>query len=101
MGMSTATLGSFTLHRDTPAATPQIAPTRREFLIAITTGAVGLRLPSETRTTMCLAYTSFVVRMLQGRDILKTTAAALGADTFFDLCHRAAVSYTHLRAHET
>ena len=54
-------------------------PTRREFLTVITAGAVALRLPAEARTTMCLAYTSFVVRMLQGRDILKTTAAALGA----------------------
>lgn len=67
-------------------------PTRREFLGTISLGALGLRLPTENRTTMCLAYTSFVVRMLQGRDILKTTAAALGADTFFDLCHRAGAS---------
>ena len=29
---------------------------------------------------MCLAYTSFAVRMLQGRDILKSTAAALPAE---------------------
>jgi sugar phosphate isomerase/epimerase len=37
---------------------------------------------------MCLAYTSFAVRLLQGRDILKSTAAALPADTFLDLCVR-------------
>jgi 3-oxoisoapionate decarboxylase len=80
------------MQRDNPAADLQSAPARREFLIAIITGAAGLRLPSEARTTMCLAYTSFVVRMLQGRDILKTTAAALGADTFFELCHRAGAS---------
>ena len=80
------------MHCDDPAAALQIAPTRREFLTVITAGAVGLRLPAQTRTAMCLAYTSFVVRMLQGRDILKTTAAALGADAFFDLCHRAGVS---------
>jgi 3-oxoisoapionate decarboxylase len=65
--------------------------TRREFLGTVTGGAMG-RLAAGKRTTMCLAYTSFVVRMLQGRDILKTTAAALGADTFFDLCHRAGAS---------
>jgi 3-oxoisoapionate decarboxylase len=88
--MSTATRVE-RMHRDDPAATLQIASTRREFLIAITAGAV-LHLRAEARTTMCLAYTSFVVRMLQGRDILKTTAAALGADTFFDLCHRAGAS---------
>jgi 3-oxoisoapionate decarboxylase len=37
---------------------------------------------------MYLAYTSFAVRMLQGRDILKSTAAALGPDTFLQLCTR-------------
>ncbi len=37
---------------------------------------------------MYLAYTSFAVRMLQGRDILKSTAAALGPDTFRELCQR-------------
>lgn len=35
---------------------------------------------------MCLAYTSFAVRMLQGRDILQSSAAALTADLFLDLC---------------
>lgn len=35
---------------------------------------------------MYLAYTSFAVRMLQGRDILKSTAAALGPDAFRALC---------------
>jgi sugar phosphate isomerase/epimerase len=38
------------------------------------------------QTTMYLAYTSFAVRMLQGRDIMKTTASALGADAFRQLC---------------
>lgn len=37
---------------------------------------------------MCLAYTSFAVRMLQGRDILQSTAAALTADALADLCER-------------
>jgi sugar phosphate isomerase/epimerase len=35
-----------------------------------------------------LAYTSFVVRMLSGRDVLRGgTAEGLAADTFLDLCH--------------
>ena len=37
-------------------------------------------------TSMYLAYTSFAVRMAQGRDLLKTNAAALGADAFRQLC---------------
>ena len=40
------------------------------------------------RTSMYLAYTSFAVRLAQGRDILKSTAAALGPDAFRDLCER-------------
>ena len=40
------------------------------------------------RTSMYLAYTSFAVRMLQGRDILKSTAAALDAQAFLQLCRR-------------
>lgn len=37
---------------------------------------------------MYFAYTSFAVRMLQGRDIMKTTAAALGPEAFRALCVR-------------
>ena len=68
-------------------------PGRRRFLQAAAgVVAAGLRAGApraraET-TTMCLAYTSFVVRMLQGRDILKTTAAAVPADALIDLCGR-------------
>ena len=43
---------------------------------------------AEGRTSMYLAYTSFAVRMLQGRDIMKSTAAALGPDEFRQLCSR-------------
>jgi 3-oxoisoapionate decarboxylase len=43
---------------------------------------------SPERTSMYLAYTSFAVRMLQGRDILKSTASALDAHTFLALCRR-------------
>jgi 3-oxoisoapionate decarboxylase len=62
------------------------------------TGASGARPPSgaqsqpgsaaQIRTSMYLAYTSFAVRMLQGRDILKSTAAALDARAFLELCRR-------------
>src|SRR5215207_10642588 len=83
---------------------------RRAFLQAITLGAllpsgVPVRVPRTTahaaaaspprserttggRTSMYLAYTSFAVRMLQGRDILKSTAAALDARAFLELCRR-------------
>jgi sugar phosphate isomerase/epimerase len=37
---------------------------------------------------MYLAYTSFAVRMTQGRDILKSNAAALGPDLLRQLCTR-------------
>jgi len=73
--------------------------TRREFLgLAIATPAlakataaslaVATAIRAGDRTSMCLAYTSFAVRMLQGRDILKSTAAALPAEALFDLCEK-------------
>jgi sugar phosphate isomerase/epimerase len=37
-------------------------------------------------TSMYLAYTSFAVRMSQGRDILESNAAAVGPDAFRSLC---------------
>ena len=37
---------------------------------------------------MYLAFTSFAVRMLQGRDIMKTSASALNPETFLELCRR-------------
>ena len=37
---------------------------------------------------MYLAFTSFAVRMLQGRDIMKTSASALNPQTFLELCRR-------------
>ena len=63
---------------------------RRRFIQAIAASAAvhPRAIAAPAATTMCLAYTSFAVRMLQGRDILKTTAAALGADGLFDLCER-------------
>lgn len=71
--------------------------TRRAFLELATIGLPSVALAKEglpavafakagLRTTMCLAYTSFAVRMLQGRDILKSTASALPAEALFDLC---------------
>jgi sugar phosphate isomerase/epimerase len=41
---------------------------------------------------MYLAYTSFAVRLAQGRDLLQTNAAALGPETFRDLCTRFGVA---------
>lgn len=54
---------------------------------------------------MCLAYTSFAVRMLQGRDILKSTASALPADGLLDLTERfwaggAQVDLSQLESHD-
>jgi len=61
--------------------------TRRTFLELATIGLPAVTFAkADSRTTMCLAYTSFAVRMLQGRDILKSTAAALPANALFDLC---------------
>lgn len=63
---------------------------RRTFLKTLAFGAVApaqvLRGAAGASTSMYLAYTSFAVRMLQGRDILKSTAAALGPDVFLQLC---------------
>ena len=61
--------------------------TRRAFLAVVMAAPLGLRAVGD-RTGMCLAYTSFAVRMLQGRDILKSTAAALPAEALLDLCNR-------------
>jgi sugar phosphate isomerase/epimerase len=52
-----------------------------------------------------LAYTSFAVRMLQGRDILEATAAALPAERLLDLTERfwaggAQVDLSQLESHE-
>ena len=54
---------------------------------------------------MCLAYTSFAVRMLQGRDILKSTAAALPAEGLLDLTEKfwaggAQVDLSQLESHD-
>lgn len=54
---------------------------------------------------MCLAYTSFAVRMLQGRDILKSTASALSADALLDLTERfwaggAQIDLSQLESHD-
>jgi len=54
---------------------------------------------------MCLAYTSFAVRMLQGRDILKSTAAALPAEGLLDLTEQfwaggAQVDLSQLDSHD-
>jgi 3-oxoisoapionate decarboxylase len=65
-------------------------PDRRTFLATLTAGLLSPRLraqaPAARRTALHLAYTSFAVRMLQGRAALGSTAAALGPDTFRQLC---------------
>ena len=66
-----------------------IRPTRRAFLAGAGALAVwparAARPAAAPPSRMCLAYTSFAVRMLQGRDILKSTAAALPAEGLLDL----------------
>jgi len=62
---------------------------RRFFLQSLALGAlapVGTHAAPRGRTSMYLAFTSFAVRMLQGRDIMKTSAAALNSQTFLELC---------------
>ena len=62
---------------------------RRAFMTALLGGAVlaGRRgMAAAHQTSMYLAYTSFAVRMAQGRDILRSTAATLDPETFRTLC---------------
>lgn len=63
---------------------------RRVFLASLAAGSATLaaRLRAAESSRMCLAYTSFAVRMLQGRDILKSTAAALPATGLLDLTEK-------------
>ena len=66
--------------------------TRRQVLRALVAGTAATRLSlgrAEPRGRgFGLAYTSFVVRLLQGRDILRADAARLTADRFFQLCRQ-------------
>lgn len=63
---------------------------RRAFMTALVAGALvaGRRgtAAAARQTSMYLAYTSFAVRMAQGRDILKSTAATLDPEMFRALC---------------
>ncbi len=80
--------------------------TRRDLLKSISVLAVAPLLPPPgVRSQMCLAYTSFAVRLLQGRDILKSNAAAVPAGTFLDLCVQfgaggAQLDWSQLESHE-
>jgi sugar phosphate isomerase/epimerase len=80
--------------------------TRRAFLASVPVAALATRLRAEREGSgMCLAYTSFAVRMLQGRDILKSTAAALPATALLDLCvrfgaHGAQIDWSQLDSRE-
>ena len=82
-------------------------PTRRAFLVTslAAAGAALTRLRAADPSRMCLAYTSFAVRMLQGRDILKSTAAALPALGLLDLAGTfwaggAQIDMSQLESHE-
>lgn len=65
--------------------------TRRDFLLSAT--AMTLRPDSDrrvpaSRSRFGIAYTSFVIRMLRGRDVLRGgTAAGLPAEAFVELVH--------------
>lgn len=65
---------------------------RRTFLSLIGPGIASVRgvwlTAAPGQTSMWLAYTSFAVRLRQGRDLLQGNASALPADTFRDLCAR-------------
>lgn len=80
--------------------------TRRAFLSSVAAGAaLAARPRAATGSRMCLAYTSFAVRMLQGRDIMKTTAAALPADGLIDLTEKfwaggAQIDMSQLASHD-
>jgi sugar phosphate isomerase/epimerase len=81
--------------------------TRRGFLASVPAAALaaGIRAQGEEGSGMCLAYTSFAVRMLQGRDILKSTAAALPASALLDLCvrfgaHGAQIDWSQIESHD-
>jgi sugar phosphate isomerase/epimerase len=79
---------------------------RRAFLASVPAAALAARIRAEGEGPgMCLAYTSFAVRMLQGRDILKSTAAALPASALLDLCvrfgaHGAQIDWSQIESHE-
>ena len=79
--------------------------TRRQLLCSLPLLAAAPRVAAAgDRSGMCLAYTSFAVRMLQGRDIMKTTAAAVSANLLLDLCARfgsggAQIDWSQLPSH--
>jgi len=65
--------------------------TRRDFLLSATAmtlpSALDRRAPA-ARSRFGIAYTSFVIRMLRGRDVLRGgTAAGLPAEAFVELVH--------------
>src|SRR6185503_8808123 len=65
-------------------ARPRLA-SRRAFLLATAGAAVSAAAPRPR--SFGLAYTSFVIRMLRGRDVLRQgNAAGLPAETLLELC---------------
>jgi sugar phosphate isomerase/epimerase len=80
---------------------------RRSFLASLAAGgaAFAARPRAAEPSRMCLAYTSFAVRMLQGRDILKSTAAALPATGLIELTEKfwaggAQIDLSQLESHD-
>ena len=69
-------------------------PTRRTFRAAAATSMTALTPPEldASSGSFGIVYTSYAVRMLQGGDIFKTTAAALPAERFIELCVKAGAS---------
>lgn len=61
---------------------------RRAFLGSLTAALALAVRPAHaaSRTSLAIAYTSFAVRLAQGRDLLKASGVALPADTFAALC---------------
>jgi len=59
----------------------------RTLVAALGAAAFTPRVQPQTRA-FGIAYTSFAVRLLQGRDILRADAARVTARSFFELCQR-------------
>ncbi len=74
----------------TPHATTRAIVDRRTFLaMAASAAVVGpLARPASaaSRTSMCLAYTSFAIRMRQAREGAAAAARSVDADVFRELC---------------
>jgi len=67
-------------------------PTRRTFLETLAATSMTALIPKELAAkggSFGIVYNSYTVRMRQGRDIFKTSGAALPAERFIELCVKA------------